>query len=157
MEYNVSPAIRFEGPGDPVIVSYFYRFIQGLHPDATKYASLEIRYGITKYHIKMILTLGGRFFFRVLSPGNPRMLLLLARQLQFIKTYLYNKLMEQTITLSSQVARADNYNNTPSDFTTVFDRPITLDRNKKRIYRPKRNKHDGTIHGTMLAKNIIMI
>ena len=38
--------------------------------------------------------------------------------------------MEQTITLSSQVARVDNSNNTPSDFTTVFDRPITLDRNK---------------------------
>ena len=35
--------------------------------------------------------------------------------------------MEQTITLSSQVARAGNSNNTP---TTIFDRPITLDRNK---------------------------
>ena len=39
--------------------------------------------------------------------------------------------MEQTITLSSQVARINNSNNTPSDFTTVFDRPITLDRNKR--------------------------
>ena len=36
--------------------------------------------------------------------------------------------MEQTITLSSQVARINNPNNTPGDFTTVFDRPITLDR-----------------------------
>lgn len=39
--------------------------------------------------------------------------------------------MEQTITLSSQAARTSNQNNTPSDFTTVFDRPITLDRNKR--------------------------
>ena len=39
--------------------------------------------------------------------------------------------MEQTITLSSQVARAGNSNNTSSDFTTVLDRSVTLDRNKR--------------------------
>ena len=39
--------------------------------------------------------------------------------------------MEQTIMLSSQVARINNSINTSSDFTTVFDRPITLDINKR--------------------------
>ena len=32
--------------------------------------------------------------------------------------------------LSSQVARVNDSNNTPSDFIIVFDRPVTLDRNK---------------------------
>ena len=34
--------------------------------------------------------------------------------------------MEQKLVLSSQIARAKNAINTPSDFTTVFDRPIVL-------------------------------
>ena len=38
--------------------------------------------------------------------------------------------MDQTITLSSHVAIVNNSNSTPSDFTSVFDRPIALDRKK---------------------------
>ena len=34
--------------------------------------------------------------------------------------------MEQKLVLSSQIARVTNESNTPSDFTTVFDRPIVL-------------------------------
>ena len=37
--------------------------------------------------------------------------------------------MEQKLVLSSQIARVKNASNTPSDFTTVFDRPIVLGRN----------------------------
>ena len=34
--------------------------------------------------------------------------------------------MEQKLILSSQIARVNNASNTPSNFTTVFDRPIVL-------------------------------
>ena len=39
--------------------------------------------------------------------------------------------MEQTLVLSSQKAREINVANTPSNFTTVFDRPLILDKNKQ--------------------------
>ena len=67
VEYNVSPAVWHTG--GPVIIRYFIGFIQGLHPDAAKCAPLEIRYSITEYHIKMILTFRWAicFIFRVLS------------------------------------------------------------------------------------------
>ena len=38
--------------------------------------------------------------------------------------------MEQRITLSSEAARKYNNKNTPSEFLTVFDRPLMLDKNK---------------------------
>lgn len=38
--------------------------------------------------------------------------------------------MEQKITLSSEIARSYDDKNTPSEFTTVFDRPLVLDKNK---------------------------
>ena len=41
--------------------------------------------------------------------------------------------MEQKLVLSSQVARAKNSSNTPSDFTTVFDRPIVLGGNQRYV------------------------
>ena len=41
--------------------------------------------------------------------------------------------MEQKLVLSSQIARAKNAINTPSDFTTVFDRPIVLGGNQRYI------------------------
>ena len=41
--------------------------------------------------------------------------------------------MEQKLVLSSQITRAKNAINTPSDFTTVFDRPIVLGGNQRYI------------------------
>ena len=38
--------------------------------------------------------------------------------------------MEQKIVLSSEVARAHDENNTPSNFTVRFSRPLVLDKNK---------------------------
>ena len=38
--------------------------------------------------------------------------------------------MEQKVVLSSQIARVKNASNTPSDFTTVFDRSIVLGGNQ---------------------------
>ena len=40
--------------------------------------------------------------------------------------------MEQKLVLSSQIARAKNAINTPSDFT-VFDRPIVLGGNQRYV------------------------
>ena len=39
--------------------------------------------------------------------------------------------MEQKLVLSSQIARVKNVRNTPSDFTTVFDRPTVLRGNQR--------------------------
>ena len=41
--------------------------------------------------------------------------------------------MEQKPVLSSQKARVKNVSNTPSDFTTVFDRPIVLGGNQRYV------------------------
>ena len=41
--------------------------------------------------------------------------------------------MEQKLVLSSQIARVKNASNTPSDFTTVFDRPIVLGVNQRYV------------------------
>ena len=41
--------------------------------------------------------------------------------------------MEQKLVLSSQIARAINAINTPSDFTTVFDRSIVLGGNQRYV------------------------
>ena len=41
--------------------------------------------------------------------------------------------MEQKLVLSSQVARVKNASYTPSDFTTVFDRPIVLGGNQRYV------------------------
>ena len=41
--------------------------------------------------------------------------------------------MEQKLVLSSQIARVKNARNTPSDFTTVFDRPIVLGGNQRYV------------------------
>ena len=41
--------------------------------------------------------------------------------------------MEQKLVLSSQIARVKNASNTPSDFTTVFDRPIVLGGNQRYV------------------------
>ena len=41
--------------------------------------------------------------------------------------------MEQKIVLSSEVARAHDENNTPSNFTVRFSRPLVLDKNKRYI------------------------
>ena len=41
--------------------------------------------------------------------------------------------MEQKLVLSSQIARVKNASNTPSDFTTVFDRPIVLGENQRYV------------------------
>ena len=38
--------------------------------------------------------------------------------------------MEQKLVFSSQIARANNAINTPSDFTTVFNQPIDLGGNQ---------------------------
>ena len=43
--------------------------------------------------------------------------------------------MEQKLVLSSQIARAKNAINAPSDFTTVFNRPIVLGRNQRCVFR----------------------
>ena len=40
--------------------------------------------------------------------------------------------MEQKL-LSSQIARVKNARNTPSDFTTVFDRPVVLGGNQRYV------------------------
>ena len=37
------------------------------------------------------------------------------------------------LVLSSQIARVKNARNTPSDFTTVFDRPIVLGGNQRYV------------------------
>ena len=41
--------------------------------------------------------------------------------------------MEQKLVLSSQIARAKNAVNTPSDFTTVFSRAIVLGGNQRYV------------------------
>ena len=41
--------------------------------------------------------------------------------------------MEQKLVLSSQIARAKDASNTPSDFTSVFDRPIVLGGNQQYV------------------------
>ena len=41
--------------------------------------------------------------------------------------------MEQKLILSSEIARVKNACNTPSDFTTVFDRPIVLGGNQRYV------------------------
>ena len=41
--------------------------------------------------------------------------------------------MEQKLVLSSQIAKVKNACNTPSDFTTDFDRPIVLGRNQRYV------------------------
>ena len=41
--------------------------------------------------------------------------------------------MEQKLVLSSQIARVKNARNTPSDFITVFDRPIVLGGNQRYV------------------------
>ena len=41
--------------------------------------------------------------------------------------------MEQNLVLSSQVARVKNASNTPSDFSTIFDRPIVLGGNQRYV------------------------
>ena len=41
--------------------------------------------------------------------------------------------MEQKLVLSSQIATAKNAINTPSDVTTVFDRPIVLGENQRYV------------------------
>ena len=41
--------------------------------------------------------------------------------------------MEQKLVLSSQIARVKNASNTPSDFTTVFDRPKVLGGNQRYV------------------------
>ena len=41
--------------------------------------------------------------------------------------------MEQALVLSSQMARAKNAINTPSDFTTVFHRAIVLGGNQRYV------------------------
>ena len=42
--------------------------------------------------------------------------------------------MEQKLVLSSQKAKVKNASNTPSDFTTVFDRPIVLGGNQRYVF-----------------------
>ena len=41
--------------------------------------------------------------------------------------------MEQKLVLSSQITRVKNASNTPSDFTTVFNRPIVLGGNQRYV------------------------
>ena len=41
--------------------------------------------------------------------------------------------MEQKLVFSSQIARVKNARNTPSDFTTVFDRPVVLGGNQRYV------------------------
>ena len=41
--------------------------------------------------------------------------------------------MEQKLALSSQIARVKDASNTPSDFTTVFDRQIVLNGNQRYV------------------------
>ena len=41
--------------------------------------------------------------------------------------------MEQKLVLSSQIARVKNTSKTPSDFTTVFDRPTVLGGNQQYV------------------------
>ena len=44
------------------------------------------------------------------------------------------RIMEFKIHVSSEISRSSDPNNSPSNFKTIFDKPITLDQNKIYVF-----------------------